>query len=165
MTQLDASYSRQSELLSTILKTIRGARRLTQLELATAMGIAEKTYENFEAGRGRLNFDRIKRFAEATRSDALAIVHGVMFEDPEVAFRAMDNKSSMILWLAHREFSADVGDALTLLPGTTVFEAFRQAFSSLKALLARRRDGAEHWLEREISRLYRGGDGGGRDDD
>lgn len=158
MSQQDASYSRQSELLSTILKKIRGIRRLTQLEVAEAMGIAEKTYENFEAGRGRLNFDRIKRFAEATRSDALAIVHGVMFEDPEVAYRAMDNKSSMILWLADREFNAEVGDAGALLPGTAVFEAFRQAFANLKALLARRRDGAEHWLEREIDRLYRGGD-------
>ncbi|PZR34097.1 helix-turn-helix transcriptional regulator [Caulobacter segnis] len=158
MSQLDASYARQSALLSTILKTIRGERRLTQLELANAMGIAEKTYENFEAGRGRLNFDRIKRFAEATRSDALAIVHGVMFEDPEIAYRAMDNKSSTILWLAHREFSEDVGDAVSLLPGTAVFEAFRQAFAALKELLARRRNGAEHWLEQEISRLYRGGE-------
>lgn len=158
MSQQDISYARQSELLSTILKKIRVIRRLTQVEVAEAMGIAEKTYENFEAGRGRLHFDRIKRFAEVTRSDALAIVHGVMFEDPEVAYRAMDNKSSMILWLAHREFSAEAGDAGALLPGTAIFEAFRQAFANLKALLARRRDGAEHWLEREIGRLYRSGD-------
>lgn len=157
MTQQDASYARQSDLLSTILKYIRSARRLTQLEVANAMGIAEKTYENFEAGRGRLNFDRIKRFAEATRSDAVAIVHGVMFEDPEIAYRAMDNKSSMILWLAHREFNSEVGYEASNLAGTAIFEAFRQAFAHLKALLARRRDGAEHWLEREIEQLYRGG--------
>ncbi len=156
MTDWVASYARQSELLSEILKTIRRERRLKALEVASAMGISEKAYENFEAGRGRLNFDKIKLFAEATRSDALAIVHGVMFNEPQVAYRSMDNKVSTILWIALRGFGDDVGDAIASLPGTAAFEAFRQAFSGLGDLLKRRTNGAERWLEREISRLYRG---------
>lgn len=158
MTRSVSSYARQSKLLSIILKTIRKERRLTAAEVAKAMGLALKTYENFEAGRGRLDLEKIRLFAEATRSDALAIVHGVMFEAPEGAIRAMDNKISTILWIALREFGDEVGDALAALPGTAVFEAFRGAFSTLADLLKRRDKSAERWLEREISRLYRGDD-------
>lgn len=154
MTDLESSYIRQAEQLSIILKTIRKERRMSAKEVAEAMRVAPKTYENFEAGRGRLHFEKIKRFAEATRCDALSIVHGVMFDAPEVAYRSMDNKISTILWLALREFGDDVGDAIASLPGTAVFEAFRQAFHGLGELLKRRTNGTERWLEREISRLY-----------
>ena len=41
-------------------------------------------------------------------------------------------------------------------PVDKTLETFRQAFSGLGDLLKRRTNGAERWLEREISRLYRG---------
>lgn len=155
MPRLTEGHSQQSELLSLILKTIRRERRMKGSEVAAAMGVALKTYENFEAGRGRLDLEKIRLFAEATRSDAVAIVLALLFGSLEIALRAMDNKISTILWIALREFGEDVGDAMSGIPGTAAFEAFRHAFKELADLLRRRDDAAERWLEQEISRLYR----------
>ena len=123
------------------------------------MGLSPKTYENFEAGRGRLDLARIRQFADATESDAVAIMLGAMFESVDIALRAMDNKISTILWIALSEFSEDTGEAVASIPGAVAFEAFRQAFRDLSGYLRRRDESAERWLEREIRRLYRGESG------
>nr|WP_272886872.1 helix-turn-helix transcriptional regulator [Phenylobacterium aquaticum] len=55
--------------MSHVLRAIRNVRRLRVVDVAEAMGMAPRSYEHFEAGRGRLDFLRLERFAEATGSD------------------------------------------------------------------------------------------------
>jgi transcriptional regulator with XRE-family HTH domain len=156
MKKFEDSYAQQQELLALVLRTIRRERRMKAAEVAEAMGIAPKTYENFEAARGRLDFEKLRRFADATRSDAVAILLSVLFKSPDIALRASDNKISTILWIALHEFGDNVGDTMAGIPGAIAFEAFRQAFASLAEYLRQREDGVDRWLEDEIRRLYRG---------
>ncbi len=51
-------------MLSQVLKAIRRRRGLRPVEVAARMGVAKRSYERFESGRGPLNVPQIHRFAE-----------------------------------------------------------------------------------------------------
>lgn len=123
-------------------------------EVAQAMGVSQRCYEDFEAGRGRLDLEKVRLFGRATDSDAVAITLGLLFGSPEAALRATGNKAPSILWLSLREFEAEVGEQMSIIPGTHLLEAFRQAFGRLREFLQKRDASAERWLEVEIRRLY-----------
>lgn len=123
-------------------------------ETARAMGISLRTYEDFEAGRGRLDLEKVRLFGLATDTDAVAITLGLLFGSRETALRALDNKAPTILWIAMQEFEADVGDQMALIPGSYFLESLRQAFGRLRDYLQKRDSSAERWLEVEIRRLY-----------
>jgi transcriptional regulator with XRE-family HTH domain len=148
------SLQTQARLVSTILKTIRLERRMRPAEVAQAMGMAQRTYENFEAGRGRLDLEKIRRFAQATRSDPVAILLGVMFGSVDTALRAMENKAAMIQWIAFDEFQAREGDLVATLPAGVMLQALRHACEEMSEHLRRRDNAAERWLEQAITRLY-----------
>lgn len=148
------SVTRQSRLLTAILKSIRLERRMKAAEVAAAMGVALRTYEEFEAGRGRLDLEKVRLFGRATDSDAVAIALALLLGTRETALRAMGNKASTILWIALREFEEEIGDQMAVIPATHFLEAFRQAFDRLRDYLVKRDASTEHWLETEIRRLY-----------
>jgi transcriptional regulator with XRE-family HTH domain len=148
------SLARQARLLSLIVKSIRLERRMKVAEVAQAMGIGLRTYEDFEAGRGRLDLEKVRLFGRATDTDAVAITLGLLLGSRETAMRAVDNKASTILWIALQEFEKDVGDQLSLIPGSYFLESLRQGFDRLREYLQRRDASAERWLELEIRRLY-----------
>lgn len=118
------------------------------------MGIGLRTYEDFEAGRGRLDLEKVRLFGLATDTDAVAIALGLMFGSKETALRALDNKSSTILWIALREFEDEAGDKISAIPGAYFLESLRQAFDRLRDYLQKRDTSAERWLDDEIRRLY-----------
>lgn len=148
------SLSRQARLLSTIVKAIRLQRRMRAADVARAMGIGLRTYEDFEAGRGSLDLEKVRLFGLATDSDAVGITLGLLFQSRETALRAVDNKASTILWIAMQEFEGDVGDQMAVIPGSHFLESLRQAFGRLREYLQKRDTSAERWLEDEIRRLY-----------
>lgn len=149
-----SSISRQARLLSAIVKAVRGERRMKAAEVAERMGIGLRTYEEFEAGRGSLDLEKVRLFGLATDSDAVAITLGLLFGSKEAALRALENKSSTILWIAMQEFEQDVGDQVAIIPGSYFLESLRQAFGRLREYLQKRDTSAERWLEDEIRRLY-----------
>lgn len=148
------SVTRQARLLASIIKSIRLERRMKTAEVAAAMGVSLRTYEDFEAGRGRLDLEKVRLFGKATESDAVAITLGLLFGSRDIAMRAMGNKASTILWIALREFEDDVGDQMATIPGAFFLEALRHGFNRLREYLQKRETGAERWLEDEIQRLY-----------
>lgn len=149
-----SSLARQGRLLHTIIKAIREERRMRPPQVAAAMGIGLRTYEEFEAGRGRLDLEKVRLFGLATDSDAVAITLGLLFGSKDSAMRALENKGSTILWIAMQEFEEDVGDQMAVIPGSFVLETLRQAFNRLRDYLLKRDTTAERYLEEEIRRLY-----------
>ncbi len=87
----------QNEILAAALRLIRLHRRMKPAEVADAMGMAKRSYEHFEAGKGKINLERIHRFAEATDSDPYAIIDCMALGSPEFAVRCADNKAMLAL--------------------------------------------------------------------
>ncbi len=140
-------------LLSATLRLIRGHRRLRTVEVAGAMGMALRSYEHFEAGGGRINLERIHRFAEATDSDPYAILSALALGSPAFGVRCADNKLMTILMVALQEFDDDVGDRIADLDALPIINAFTKALKDL-AVQAERQDGdGSAWLDARRGRL------------
>jgi transcriptional regulator with XRE-family HTH domain len=117
--------------LSDVLKALRHHRRLRSATVAEAMGMPLRSYEHFESGAGRMNRDRIHRFADAIDVDPYAIFVALDIGSPEFAIRCADNKLMMILTMALLEFDLTVGDGIQRLETTQVIEAFTSCFDGL----------------------------------
>lgn len=136
-----------SALLSRALRTVRIHRRMSPKAVATAMNLALRTYQRFEAGETRLNLDHIHRFAAATRSDPHAILMAVAIGSPEHARHACDNQLDTILTVAMREFDERLGERVRELDSRTIIAAVVAMFEGLEETLGPD-DPARAWLDR-----------------
>ncbi|MFN4287388.1 MAG: helix-turn-helix domain-containing protein [Brevundimonas sp.] len=150
----------QAAMLSTVLRSIRNDRRMRTAEVARAMGMALRSYEHFEAGGGRLNLERIHRFAEVTDSDPYAILAALDIGSPAFALRCADNKFMTILMVALQEFDEDVGDGVAELDARPIINTFTKALKDLGAQAVRRDGAADVWLDERRRRLTPPFDGG-----
>lgn len=139
----------ERDTLAAALRAIRRRRGLRGAEVARAMGLALRTYQNFESGRGGLDWDRIRAFADATGSDPHAILAAVMIGSPDFAVRSMDNKLASILVAAVRRFDARLGDGLCRIEVGRLIAAFRKLFDDLETDLLAREAEARTWLSDE----------------
>jgi len=140
-------------VLSASLRLIRSHRRLRAADVAQAMNMALRSYEHFEAGAGRINLERIHRFAEVTDSDPHAIIAALSLGSPDFALRAADNKLATILMVVLQEFDEAVGDAMAELDARPIINTFTRALRDLAGLAVARDAHAEAWLEERRSRL------------
>lgn len=147
MSPKPSSASRRNNLIGEALRQIRQARRLRAQDVGAALGIGQRTYEYIETGRSKADFDRLKRFAQATDSDANAIVLAQLINSPDFARRAADNKLATALIIALQEFDQDLGDDIHLLDAASCIAAFNGAFQDLLAE-AKRRAAARDRLHR-----------------
>lgn len=143
----------QSETLSAALKLIRAHRRLRPGEVARDMNMALRSYEHFEAGSGRINLERIHRFAAATDSDPYAILASLALGSPEFAVRCADNKLMTIFAVAVQEFDEAVGDAVADLDARTIINTFTKVMTELGQQAVRKDSEAEAWLKSRLGRL------------
>lgn len=163
-----AERQSQSETLSTALRLIRMHRRMRTTDVAQEMGMALRSYEHFEAGGGRVNLERIHRFARATDSDAYAILAALALGSPKFALRAADNKLMTILMVALQEFDEEVGDLAAELDGRTLINTFTKALNDLAVQSVRRDSAAEAWLRHRLDKLVAptgSGEDGGSDNE
>ncbi len=140
-------------LVATAMRNIRLARRMRPSELARALGMPLRTYEHLEAGRGRVTYDKIKRFAEATNSDPVAILLSVPLRSHEFAVRCADNKLATILTIALGELNEELGDDIEFLEAGTLIGAFTRVTKDLKAHIANRDLFAENWLKEHSPKI------------
>ena len=119
------------DLLSRILKAIRRRRGLLAQDVADRMALPLRTYEHFEGGHGRLSLLRLQRFAEATDSDAFAIVASLAFGEVEFALRCADNKAMTIAMMSIQDFSREAGEHLPLLDARRIMHEFDAACGRL----------------------------------
>src|SRR5690606_11073474 len=110
---------------------IRSQRRRKASEVADRMNMAQRSYEHFEAGAGRVNLERIHRFADATDSDPYALLASLGLGSPEFALRCADNKLMTIIMVALQDFDRDRGDVAAALDSRTLISAFDRAFKDL----------------------------------
>jgi hypothetical protein len=134
---------------------VRLARALRAHEVAARMGMAQRTYEHFEAGGGKLNLEHIFDFAAATESDAFALLAAALIQAPDLAARAARNKLMLTFMLAMQEFNAEVGDAIDLLETGVLLSAFNDMFAGLAAE-ARRRQATVEAVEQRGAALGMG---------
>lgn len=139
--------------LAASVRLIRMHRRMRTAEVARAMGMAPRSYEHFEAGGGKVNLERIHRFAAATGSDPYAILAALAFGSPEFALRCADNKLMSILMVSLKELDEDAGDAIADLEALPIINAFTRATKDLAAHAVRRDAAAEAWLRERLEGL------------
>lgn len=137
--------SRRGATLAQALKGIRRRRGLRPAEVADALGIAPRSYEHFESGRGRLNVDRVRRVAEILDADPVAILIALEIGSPAFAVRCADNKLATLLTMALETFDAAAKDDIARLDTMTLYSAFSRMFGEL-AIHAREQDAlVERW--------------------
>jgi transcriptional regulator with XRE-family HTH domain len=122
-------------------------------EVARAMGMPSRTYEHLESGTGRITYDRIVDFAEATDSDPIAILASLTFGSPDFAIRCIDNKLMTIMMIALQELDEDLGDDIGYLDAQTLVGGFTRLTRDLAQHVRRRETFAEQWLKSGSTRL------------
>jgi transcriptional regulator with XRE-family HTH domain len=131
--------------LSRALKALRRRRGVRVAFLAKAIGMPVRTYQNFEAGRTRINVERVHAIAEILDADAAAIFAAVELASPEFAVRAADNKLVTAFLLSLKDFDARSGDQITHLDARTLMSAFDQMFGELAQIAKARAEAACRW--------------------
>lgn len=139
----------ESAILSEALRLVRKHRAMRQIDVAEAMGLPIRTYQNFEAGRIHLDFEKIKAFATATDSDPHAILAAVMIGSPAFALRSTKNKLTSVLMTALQRFDERLGDDIARIEVGRLIKAFRKVFADLETELAERDAQARRWFDRD----------------
>lgn len=111
-----------------------------------------RTYEHFEAGRGKMTYDKIVRFAEATNSDPVAILLTIPLKSPEFALRCADNKLMTILTIALGELNEELGNDIEFIEPGTLIGVFTRVVKDLTNHVANRDLFAETWLNEKVRR-------------
>lgn len=117
--------------LRAAFQAVRRHRGMRSADVALAMNMPLRTYENFESGRVRLNADHLSRFGQATDCDPLGLVLSVCIDSPQFARHTADNKLSGLFVLALESFYRKHGDRIAHLDPRTIMKAFNDAFESL----------------------------------
>lgn len=133
--------------LSEALRLVRKHRGMRQIDVAEAMGLPIRTYQNFEAGRIHLDFEKIKAFAAATDSDPHAILAAVMIGSPAFALRSTQNKLTSVLMTALQRFDERLGDDIARIEVGRLIKAFRKVFADLETELAARDAQTRRWFD------------------
>ena len=144
---------KNAALLSAAMRAIRLDRRLRTSEVARALDMPLRTYEHFEAGRGKMTYDKIVRFAQATNSDPVAILLTIPLKSPEFALRCADNKLMTILTIALGELNEELGNDIEFIEPGTLIGVFTRVVKDLTNHVANRDLFAETWLNEESSKV------------
>jgi transcriptional regulator with XRE-family HTH domain len=131
--------------LSRALKAVRRRRGVRVADMAQAIGMPVRSYQHFEAGRSRINVERVHQIAEILDADAPAIFAAVELASPEFAVRAADNKLMTAILLSLKDFDARSGDQILHLDARTVMSAFDRTFEELAQVAKDRADAAGPW--------------------
>ena len=117
------------------------------------MGMAPRSYEHLEAGTGRITYERVVAFAEATDSDPIAIMATLSTGDPGFAVRCADNKMMSIMMIAVMELDDELGADLGYLDAGTLVGGFTRLTRDLAQHVRKRETFAEDWLRSGERRL------------
>ena len=142
-------------VLSSSLRLIRTHRRMRTIDVAQGMNMALRSYEHFESGAGRINIERIHRFAEVTDSDPHGILAALAIGSPAFALRCADNKLATIMAVVLQEFNEEAGDAIIDLDARTLINTFTKTLKDLAVQSVHRDAEADAWLEARRAKLMR----------
>lgn len=150
MTRRSLQEIQHAEILSAAMRGIRRARRMRVAEIARAMDMPVRSYEHFEAGRGRISYDRLTRFAEAVNCDAAGLMASVALLSPEFALRCADNKLMTILMITLRDLNEELGNDITYLETGKIIGGFTRVCKEFVQSVRARDTFAETWLAERV---------------
>lgn len=142
----------ENALVAGAMRKIRKARRLRASEVARAMGMPLRSYEHLEAGQGKITYERLVRFAEATNSDPVALLAVIPMGSMEFAERCADNKLMQILMIVLSELNEDLGPDIVYLESRTIIGGITRLCRELAEHVRKRDTFAESWLEAKAPR-------------
>lgn len=117
----------ERESLALALQAIRRRRGLRRREVAKAMGMGLRTYENFESGRGPATYERLVAFCAVVGCDLPALLLCHHLGGPQIAVQSADNKALSIVLDVLEEISASRREGLAELSAATLVSAFELA--------------------------------------
>lgn len=138
--------SDNAQVLSRALKAIRRKRGLKTSEVAARMQMAQRSYELFEAGSGKITFERLVAFAEATDCDPFALFLAGLFNSADFAVACADTKMVMIMIMSLEQFAQDRGNDIAYLEPPNIIAAFQRLFKDLGAKLDDNEAFLKAWL-------------------
>jgi len=118
--------------LASALRRLRQHSGLTSAEVARRMGMRPRTYQHFEAG-GRITLARLKGFAAATDTDAMALVLEIILKSEGFALRCAGNKLASAVLFEIERLDQQLGEALPSLTTATVLLRVGEGFAALAA--------------------------------
>lgn len=109
-----------AHVLSSNLRGVRRLRGLSSKAVADGMNLSLRTYQDFEAGRGRPNVDYIHRFCRVTDSDPDAFQAAMTIGSPEFAVHCASNKLMRIVMIGAKQLDRRLGDGITHIDARTL---------------------------------------------
>jgi len=131
MPKSDPNAAARQAALAKALRAVRRHRRLGVGWMAWAMDMPVRTYQHFEAGKGRINIEQVFRFAEVTDCDPIALFIATINSAPQLAVRCADNKLALALVKNLDAFDAEVGDSILALRAATIQQVIGLALDLL----------------------------------
>ena len=153
MSGKDSSGKKRGQLLSDALRAVRGIRKAKTPDIAAALGLSVRGYQNFEAGGGQLNIDHVLKFGAALDCDPFGVLASVHIGRPEFAAYVAQNKAMIAWFIALQEFVESTGDAIGLLETSTLLSAYRTMFKDLSAQALAAKGDTAAWLAQNAARL------------
>ena len=135
-------------MLARILRALRRHRGLRRVDVAAGMGLALRSYDHFEAGRGKVSLSRIWAFAEVTDTDPYAILVALQMGDPDFAVRCADNKMMLILMMTGEDFGRAARAEVARLDSRDVITVLERAFAVLRLQARQQEDFVRGWMKR-----------------
>lgn len=117
----------ERESLAQAMAAIRRQRGLRRRDVAKAMGMPLRTYENLESGRSPMTYERITAYAAATNCDLAALLLCHHCGGPDIAVQTADNKAVTIALDAVEDIAASRGGSLAGLTAAHLVSAFEAA--------------------------------------
>lgn len=114
-------------------REIRRLRGMRASEVAEAMGIDLRSYQNLEVKVGPSSLAYVDRFARVTDSDAIGLKLTIVLEFPRLAARCADNKLATWVLTGLEDLERDLGDAVSKLEGAVVISVIDEAIGKLIA--------------------------------
>ena len=134
-------------ILSRSLRAIRHKRSLSAQDVAAAMSMVYRTYEEFEGGRGPQTIERIFAFAEATDCDPYALILGPIFNLPDFAVDCADTKLCLIMMMHLRDFADNEGPDIAYLEPPHLIGGFARVFKEFRGTLEESERFLQNWLD------------------
>ena len=141
------------EIVSQAMRAIRKKRGLSIADVADAMGMRPRTFEEFESGRGPITHERLFAFADATDSDPFALMLCAIFGGAALAVDSADTKLVMIMVMHLEDFvEREQGDIAFLEP-LNIIGGFDWVFRDLSGKLQDRESFLQNWLDQRTGSI------------
>lgn len=114
-------------------REIRRLRGMRASEVAEAMGVDLRSYQNLEVKMGPVSLAYVDRFARVTDSDAVALKLTIALELPRLAARCADNKLATWILTGLEDLERGLGDAVSKLESAVVISVIDEAVGKLIA--------------------------------